>query len=50
MKINNNMILHSLLCCLAIILPACDDKNEPTIPETPVIRVDGDVKVLTTTK
>lgn len=49
MKFNHKMIIHSLLCCLAVSLPACDDKNEPALPENPVITVDGDVKTLTTT-
>lgn len=43
------MILSSLLLSFAIALPACDDNNEPNVPETPVIAVDGDVKTLTTT-
>lgn len=43
------MIIHSLLCCLAVIMPACGDKNEPVVQENPVVTVDGDVKVLTTT-
>lgn len=49
MKFRNKMTITSLLCCLAFVMPSCDDNNTPEIPETPVVSVEGDVKVLTTT-
>lgn len=49
MKSNNNMILNLLFCYFAMVLSACNKNDEPIQPDTPVISVDGDVKVLTTT-
>lgn len=43
------MIFNLLLCYFAIVLPACNKNDELVQPDTPVIAVDGDVKVLTTT-